>query len=151
MVTQEVSLVTAKANSVGNRMFMATLDAGCPSARCARTRRPQLSTYALGYGHASLENAVTPLSFSLCFLFVSSISSSFLSLSTPLPPQVFPFLQLNTINDLHLRSIQTFCLHLSYSTPLRKTLTVNHYLRIKYFHQIGWKGGGWIAQSGLER
>ena len=59
-----------------------------------------------------------------------------LSFSPLLLPQVFLFLQLNTINDLHLRSIQTLCLHLSYSTPLRKTLTVNHYLRIEYFQHI---------------
>ena len=46
------------------------------------------------------------------------------------------FLQLNTINhDLHLRIIQTLCLHLSRSTPLRKTLTVNHCLHIEYFQQ----------------
>ena len=44
------------------------------------------------------------------------------------------FPQLNTINyDPHLRIIRTFCLRLSRSTPLRKTLTVNHYLLIEYF------------------
>ena len=48
------------------------------------------------------------------------------------------FLQLNTINhDLHLRIIQVLCLHFSRSTPLRKTLTVNHCLRIEYYqHKI---------------
>ena len=105
----------------GNRMFMAALDAGCASAGCARTRRPQWSTYALFFS-----------------LFLSCFFSliSFLSLSTPLLPQVFPFLQPDTINDLHLCSIQTMCLlHLSYSTPLRKTLTVNHYLRIEWYFQ----------------
>ena len=45
------------------------------------------------------------------------------------------FLQLNTINDLHLHLTRTLCLHLSYSIPLRRTLTVNHYLRIEYFQQ----------------
>ena len=76
----------------------------------------------------------TPVSFSLFpFCFFSLV---FLSLSTLLLPQVFPFLQLNTNNsDLSLRIIQTLCLHLSRSTPLRKTLTINHYLRIEYFQQ----------------
>ena len=70
------------------------------------------------------------------FLFVSflflSLSSSFLFPFTS--SSSLAFLQLNTINyDLHLRIIQTLCLHLSRSTPLRKTLTVNHYLCIEYF------------------
>lgn len=42
-----------------------------------------------------------------------------------------------TINhDLHLHLIQTLCLHLGPSTPLRKTLTVGHYLLIDYFQQL---------------
>ena len=78
----------------------------------------------------------TPACFSLfpfCFLSLVLSPSSFLSLLALLLPQVLPFVQLNTINDLNLRSIQTLCLHLSYSTPLRKTQTVNHYFRIEYF------------------
>ena len=116
---------------------MAALDAGCVSAGCALTRRQQWCTYALVKGRTSSENDVTPLFVSFCFLSLSSLSSSsFLSLL--LLPQVFPFLQLNTINDLfHLHLIRTLCLHLGYSTPLPKTLTVNHYLHIQYFqHQI---------------
>ena len=31
--------------------------------------------------------------------------------------------------------MQTLCLHLGRSTPLHKTLTLNRYLRIEYFHQ----------------
>ena len=88
----------------------------------------------------------TPACFSLfpfCFLslvFSSSSVLSLLALLLPLLPHVFSFLQLDTINDLNLRSIQTLCLHLSYSTPLHKTQTVNHYLRVEYFQQVGlWK------------
>ena len=55
----------------------------------------------------------------------------FLSLLAFLLPKEFPFGQLDTINNLNLRSIQIF--HLSYSTPLCKTQMVNHYLRIEYF------------------
>ena len=48
------------------------------------------------------------------------------------------FLQLNTINyDLHLCIIQKLYLHLSRSTLLRKTLTVNYYLGIEYFQHPG--------------
>ena len=73
--------------------------------------------------------------FPFCFLSLVVSLSSFFSLLALLLPQVFPFVQLNTINDLNLHSIQTLCLHLSYSTPLRKTQTVNDYLRIEYFQQ----------------
>ena len=44
----------------------------CPHLKAA------LVTYALVKGHTSQENAVTPLSVSLCFLSVSSLLSSFL-------------------------------------------------------------------------
>ena len=61
---------------------------------------------------------------------------SFLSFSPFffLLPQVFPFINFSqSINhDLHLRLIQTLCLHLSHSIPLHKTLTVDHYLGIEY-------------------
>ena len=80
-----------------------------------------------------------PCLFSLlpfCFYSLVVSLSSFLSLLALLLPYVFPFVQLNTINDLNLRSIQTLCLHLSYSTPPRKTQTVNHYLRIEYFQHL---------------
>ena len=80
----------------------------------------------------------TPARFSLfpfCFLSLIFSPSSFLSLLAILLPQVFPFVQLNTINALNLHSIQTLYLHLSYSTPLRRTQTVNHYLRIGNFQQ----------------
>ena len=64
-------------------------------------------------------------SFSLVFLSLNLTSSSFLS-----------FLQLNTIKyDLSLHIIQIVCLHFSRSTPLGKTLTVNHFLRIEYYQQ----------------
>ena len=78
----------------------------------------------------------TPLSVSFRFLSGHSLSSSFLF---PLHfSSSLSILQLNTINyDLHLRIIQTLCLHLSNSTPLNKTLTANHYLRIEYFQH--WK------------
>ena len=59
-----------------------------------------------------------------------------LSLSALLP-QVFPFIKLITFGyDLHFLIIQNLCLHLSRSTPLRKTLTVNHYLRSEYFQHF---------------
>ena len=77
----------------------------------------------------------TLLSVSLCFSLspVLSLLFSFHFTSS----SSLSFLQLNTINyDLHLRIIQTLRLHLSRATPLRKTLTVNHYLRIKYFQQV---------------
>ena len=106
---------------------MAALDAGC-----AHTSRPHWYTYALVKGHASHENLFTPLS---SFLLVLSLSLSFF-LFTSLLSLIHSFLQLITINyDPHLRIIQTLCLHLYCSTLLRKTLTVNHYLRIEYFQQ----------------
>ena len=44
--------------------------------------------------------------------------------------------RLITINhDFHLRLIQTLFLHLSRSTLLSKTLTIDHYPRIDYFQQ----------------
>jgi len=72
---------------------------------------------------------------------VSPPCSSFLPSPPTLPPahnpsQVFPFYRLITINhDPRLRLILALCLHLSGSTPLRKTLTVNHYLHSNYFEQ----------------
>ena len=84
------------------------------------------------------ERCHTPACFSLfpfCFLSLVFSPSFFLHLLALLLPQVFPFVQLNTIDDLNLHSIQTLCLHLSYSPPLRKAQTVNHYLRIEYFQQ----------------
>ena len=47
------SLGLASLATVGNCTFMAALDAGCASAGCARTRRPQLLTYAPVKGRAS--------------------------------------------------------------------------------------------------
>ena len=112
---------------VGNRRFMAALDAGC-----ARTTMPHWYAYALVNNAQAMNIAFTPLSVSICFLSVLSLSSPFLF---PLHFFLKFFLpSTNIINyDLHLRRIQTFCFHLSCSTPLRKTRTVNHYLRIKYF------------------
>ena len=116
---------------------MAVLDAGC--AGCARTTRPQWYAYALVNDAQATQVVCTLLSVSLCFPSALSLSPPFLF---PLHFQVFSFLQLNTINyDLHLRIIQTLCLHLSHSTPLRKTLTVNHYLRIEYFQRSGIRSG----------
>ena len=72
---------------------------------------------------------------SLCFLSVFRfrlLLSFYLTFSSS-----FSFLQLNTINcGLHLRIMQTLCLHFSRPTPLRKTLAVNHYLRIEYFQHL---------------
>ena len=69
-----------------------------------------------------------------CLSFFSSCPLSLLlSSSTQLSSRV-SFHQLVAIScDLHLRIIQTLCLHLSCSTPLCKTLTVDHYLPIEYF------------------
>jgi len=67
----------------------------------------------------------------LSFLSFLSLLSSLTQLSSSLS-----FHQLFTKNHgLHLHLIQTLCLHLSRSTPLRKVLTVNHYLRIEYFQR----------------
>ena len=113
---------------VGNRIVMTALDAGC-----ARTTRPHWYAYALVKGRASYETVFTPsasLSFLALSLFLLLPSTSLLSLS-------HSFHQLNTINyHPHPRIIQTLYIHLSRSTPLRKTLTVNHYLRIEYFQQF---------------
>ena len=66
-----------------------------------------------------------PLVLSLSLSFFHFTSSSSLS-----------FHQLITINyDLHLYIVQTLCFHLSRSTPLRTTLTVNHYLLTEYFQR----------------
>jgi len=62
--------------AVGNRSTMAALDAGC--AGCARTTRPHWYAYALVNDVQAMQIFFTPLSVSLCFLFVLSLSSSFL-------------------------------------------------------------------------
>jgi len=96
-------------------------------------RTGALYAYALVNDAQAMKIVFTPLSVSLCFLSVLSLSSSFL---LPLLFFLKSFLQLNTIgDDFHLRLIQILCLHFSRSTPLRKTLTINHYLRIEYFQQ----------------
>ena len=112
----------------GNCRFMAALDAGC--AGCAPTTRPHFYAYTLVNDAQAMKIVSAPLSVSLCILSVLFLSSSFSFTSS----SSLSFLQFNIINhDLHLSLIQTLCLHLSYSTPLRKTLTVNHYLPIEYF------------------
>ena len=58
---------------VGNHSVMATLDAGC-----ARTTRPHWHAYALANDAQAMKIVFTPLSVSLCFLSVLSLSSSFL-------------------------------------------------------------------------
>ena len=118
----------SRQQNVGNRSVMAALDTGC-----ACTSRPHWYAYALGKGHASHESVFTSLSF-----FPPSPFSFSLSFFHVTSPSSLSFLQLNTINyDLHLRIIQTLCLRSSCSTPLRKTLTANHHLRIEYFqHKI---------------
>jgi len=96
-------------------------------------RTGALYAYALVNDAQAIQIVFTPLSVALCFLSVLSLSSSFL---LPLLFFLKSFLQLNTIgNDFHLCLIQILCLHFSRSTPLRKTLTINHYLRIEYFQQ----------------
>ena len=54
-------------------MFTAALDAGC-----ARTTRPHWYAYALVNDAQAMKLVFTPLSVSLCFLSVLSLSSSFL-------------------------------------------------------------------------
>ena len=85
--------------------------------------------------HTSQKDAQAMKMFSpscLSFLPLLSLSASFFHFTSS---SSFPFHQLITVNyyDLYLLIIQTLCLHLSRSTRLRKTLTVNHYLRIEYF------------------
>ena len=65
--------------AVGNRRFMDVLDAGC-----ARTARPHWYAYALANDAQAMKIVFTPLSVSLCFLSVLSLSSSFL-----FPPHFF--------------------------------------------------------------
>ena len=114
---------------LGSRSVMAPLDAGC-----ARITRPHWYAHALVNDAQAMKIVFTPLSVSFCFLPVLSLSSSFLS-SHHFPLKSFlPSTQYNNY-DLRLRTVQTLYLHLGHSTPLRKTLTVNHYLRIEYFQQ----------------
>ena len=108
---------------VGNGTLMAALDAGC-----ARTLWPLTHTFALAKGRASSENVSTPLIF---------LPSYLRSLHTFLPvcnlPQAFPLIELSSINhDIHL--------HLSGFSPLRKILTINHYLRSPDFQHTGESG-----------
>jgi len=103
---------------------MAALDAGC-----ACTLWPLKHTYAPVKGRASSENCFTPL------VFPSFLPSYLRSLHTFLPvrnfPQNLPFHQviININHDLHL--------HLSGFGPLRKVLTVNHYLGSPDFQHTG--------------
>ena len=117
---------------VGNRSTMAALDAGCVG--CASTARPYWYVYALVNAGKAIQ-IFTPMFVSLCFLSVFRfrlLLSFYLTFSSS-----FSFLQHNTINyGLHLRMMQTFCLHFSRPTPLRKTLTVSHYLRNEYFQHL---------------
>ena len=101
---------------------MAAFDVGC-----SRTSRPHWYAYALVKGSASYGKVFTPpFFFPSCPL---SLLSSFALLSSSLP-----FHQpITTNHDLHPHLIQTLYLRVGHSTPLRKTLTVNHYLRIEYF------------------
>ena len=126
----------ALSQCVGNGRFMAALDAGCASAGVPMRDVPAL-VGRTGYVHTRertrklRKRCHTPACFSLFpFYFLSLV---FLSLPTLLFLQVFPFLQLNTINSgLSLRIIQKHCVSTS-AVRLRKTLTVNHYLHIEYF------------------
>ena len=76
--------------------------------------------------------------------FYTPVFLSFLSVLFQTPSFTSPlssnlsFHQPFTFNyGLHLHLIKTFCLHLSRSTPLRKTFTIDHYLRIEYFqHRV---------------
>ena len=118
---------------VRNRGFMVARDAGCARcAGCAHTTRPYWHAYALVNGVQAVKIVFTPCLFLFVFPSVLSLPFSFhLTSSSSLS-----FLQLNTINyDPHPRKIQKLCLYLSRSTPLRKALTVNRYLRIEYFQQ----------------
>ena len=84
---------------------MAALDAGC-----GRISRAHQYTQVLAKGRASYEKGFT--------LFLSFLS--FLSLLLPSTSLLSSSHQLTTINyHPHPRIIQTLCLHLSHSTPLR--------------------------------
>ena len=70
--------------------------------------------------------------------FHTPVFLSFLSFLSSLPysisPKALPFYQLITINhDLYLCLVQTLCLHLNPSAPLRKIPAVDYYLGIHYF------------------
>ena len=95
--------------------------------------------YALVNGQVGYEKAFTPLSFFPYYPF---------SLFFFLPLHFFPH-QLITISHSHLRLIQTLCLHLSRFTPLRKTLTVDHYLCIEYFQHSKDRGKRVIICDGF--
>ena len=65
---------------VGNCSAMAALDAGC-----TRTARPHWYAYALVNDAQAMKTFFTPLSVSLRFLSVLSLSSSFSLSTSPLP------------------------------------------------------------------
>ena len=133
-----ISLGDRISPDVGNRSIMAALDEG--SVGCARTTRPHWYAYALVNDAQTMQVVFTHPCL-LLFVFLSVflfrlLFSFYLTFSSS-----FSFLQLNTVNyGLHLGIIQTLCLHFSRSTSLRKTLTVNHYLRIEIFSMPGATG-----------
>jgi len=112
---------------------MAALDAGC-----ARTTRPHWYAYPLVNDAQAMKIVFTPCLFLfVSFLFFLSLSLSFVFFLLSLHFFLEFFLSSTHHNnyDLHLRIIQILCLHISRSSLLRKTLTVNHYLHVKYFQQ----------------
>ena len=129
---------------VGNRRFAAALDAGCgmrPHCKAALVRI-RTSQWRVSPEHCFY----TPVCFSL-FPFCS-FSPVFFPLSTSLLSQVLlSFNSALSIMICFFRIIQTLCLHFSRPTPLRKTLTINHYLRIEYFN-IFVGNSSWVAALG---
>jgi len=115
---------------------MAALVAGC-----ARSLWPQRQTYALAEGRASSQNVFHPT----CFSFLLTFSSLHTFLPVHNFPQAFPSTKLSSINhDSHL--------HLSGFSPLRKILTVNHYLHNQDFQQPRWlELAGWALTCGASK
>ena len=103
----------------------------------ARTLRPQLYAYASAKWRTSYEKLLRP-----CVSFLPVLISFYSFLPVHIFPQVFPFHRVITINhDLHLRLIQTLCLHLSHSTLPRKTLTSITTSASIVFNSSCWKYG----------
>ena len=114
--------------AVGNHKFMAALNARC--AGCAHTTRPHLYAYVLVNDAQAMKMFSRPRLFlsPSCYFSLVIFLSTLYSLLTS-----FLSSTQHINDDLHPRIIQILCLHISHSTPLLKTLTVNHYLCIKYF------------------
>ena len=126
IITSPPAISYITTSSVGNSGLMAALGVGD-----AYTLRLQRCAYSSVKWRASCEKFFTPLYFlpSCLFFFHTFLPVHNFS-------KFFSFYQVTINHDLHLCLIQTSCLHVSSSTPLWKTLTVDHCLPINYFQYL---------------